>query len=78
MWAAVGQLLDIVGMFLLFLVGGILYNKAMTEVVCCPGGKIGAITIPAGVKKHVWHNPKAGHEAGNGHGGRRIKEIVGK
>lgn len=54
-------------------------GTGLLDSTCPPEGVWAAYNaIPAGVKKHVWHNPKAGHEAGNGHGGRRIKEIVGK
>ena len=28
---------------------GILYNKAKSELICCPGGKTGAVTIPSSV-----------------------------
>ncbi len=28
---------------------GILYNKAMTTLICCPGGKSGSLTIPSSV-----------------------------
>ena len=30
-------------------VDGVLCNKAMTELVCCPMGKVGGVTIPEGV-----------------------------
>ena len=30
-------------------VDGVLYNKAKTELICCPAGKTGTVTIPAGV-----------------------------
>ena len=29
---------------------GILFNKAKTKVICCPGGKTGVVSIPSGVK----------------------------
>ncbi len=28
---------------------GLLYNKAKTELICCPGGRSGSVSIPAGV-----------------------------
>lgn len=47
--------------------------------VCPPEGVIAAYNaIPAGVVKNLWFNPKAGHGAGNKHGGKRIFEILGK
>ena len=30
-------------------VDGVLYNKEQTELICCPGGKTGTFSIPAGV-----------------------------
>ena len=30
-------------------VDGVLFNAAQTELICCPGGKSGAYTVPAGV-----------------------------
>ena len=32
-------------------VNGVIYNKAMTELVVCASGKTGSLTIPAGVEK---------------------------
>lgn len=47
--------------------------------VCPPEGVVADFNaIPAGVVKNFWFNPKAGHGAGNGHGGKRIEEILGK
>ena len=33
---------------------------------------------PEGVKKTLWLNPVAGHDAGNWHAGKRIFELLGK
>lgn len=50
-----------------------------TDTLCAPDGVIAAFNnIPAGVKKTLWLNPPAGHDAGNWHAGRRIFELLGK
>ncbi len=49
------------------------------DTMCPPDGVISAYhAIPAGVKKYLWLNPPAGHDAGNWHGGRRLFDILGK
>ena len=60
-------------------------NKEVTigtgwiDAVCPPEGVIaGYNAIPVGVRKNLWFNPKAGHNAGNKHGAQRIFEILGK
>jgi len=49
------------------------------DTLCPPDGVISAyLAIPAKVKKYLWLNPPAGHDAGNYHGGLRLFEILGK
>ena len=49
------------------------------DTTCPPEGVLAAYNaIPEGVQKHLWFNPKAGHGAGNKHGGERIAAILGK
>lgn len=49
------------------------------DTLCPPDGVVSAYhAIPAGVKKYLWLNPPAGHDAGNWHGGHRLFEILGK
>lgn len=49
------------------------------DAACPPEGVFAAYNaLNAGIVKQIWWNPKAGHDAGNAHGGRRIAEIIGK
>ena len=49
------------------------------DTLCAPDGVIAAYnSIPVGVKKTLWLNPPAGHDAGNWHAGKRILELLGK
>ena len=49
------------------------------DTLCNPDGVIAAYhNIPAGVKKTLWLNPIAGHDAGNWNGGHRLYELLGK
>lgn len=54
-------------------------GTGFTDTTCPPDGVWAAYnSIPAGVKKHIWSDPPAGHGAGNAHGGQRLVEILGK
>lgn len=49
------------------------------DTLCNPDGIFAAYhNIPDGVKKTLWLNPTAHHDAGNWHGGKRILDILGK
>ena len=49
------------------------------DTLCNPDGVIAAYhNIPAWVKKTLWLNPIAGHDAGNWNGGHRLYELLGK
>ena len=49
------------------------------DTLCPPDGVFAAYhNIPEGVKKTLWLNPVAGHDAGNWHAGKRIFELLGK
>ena len=49
------------------------------DTTCPPEGVYAAFNaIPTNVVRHIWTNPKAGHGAGNLHGGQRIQSILGK
>lgn len=49
------------------------------DTMCPPDGVIAAYhNIPAGVKKYLWLNPPAGHDAGNWNAGKRLFDLLGK
>lgn len=53
------------------------FGTGFIDTTCPPSGVYAAYNaIPKGVRKYMWTNPTAGHEAGNAHGGKRIDEIL--
>ncbi len=54
-------------------------GTGLLDGTCPPEGVFAAYnSLPANMVRKIWVNPRAGHEAGNGHGGKRIEEIIGK
>ncbi len=54
-------------------------GTGLLDGTCPPESVLAAYnSLPTNIVRRLWVNPRAGHEAGNGHGGKRIEEIIGK